>query len=364
MKRRKTVLSVFFCALVLFPAALLPVSGYSAEAYCLIEKESRAAVSEKNADRRLPMASTTKLMTALVALENADPSDRVPIPKEAVGVEGSSVSLREGEVLSLGELLAALLLESANDAASAIAVHLAGSIPAFAEMMNEKAREIGLSDTHFRNPHGLDEEGHYTTARDLAVLLAECLENETLAGLIGTKRTSIPLNGEKDGRLLVNHNRLLFSFEGCLGGKTGYTASSGRCLVTAAERDGVSLICATINAPDDWNDQKALYEAGFPLFEHVVLAREGDIGYVIPLVGGEKDSVFLTNPDRIEATLSKSGGKITHSVEVGRFYYAPVKRGEVLGKITFFLDGKEIGMSFLSARETIAAEKKGRKKAP
>ncbi|MBE6565051.1 MAG: D-alanyl-D-alanine carboxypeptidase [Ruminococcaceae bacterium] len=346
MKANKIILSLFLTGALLLPA--LPVSALSAEAYVLMEAESGGIVCEKQADKRLPMASTTKIMTALVAMEAMPLDEKVRIPKEAVGIEGSSVYLKEGEVLTLEELLYALLLASANDAAEAIAIAVAGSVSAFAERMNRRAEELGLTDTHFTNPHGLFDEAHYTTARELAAIAREALENEDFARIVSSGRASIP--GSDGGkRFLVNHNRLLKSCEGCIGVKTGFTKKSGRCLVSAAEREGVRLIAVTLNAPDDWNDHACLFEEGFACYEHMLLAREGDIGFVMRSVGGERDTVSFSNADRIEATLRKEGKNITCRVEKRPFYYAPIAKGEVLGRVIFYNNGSPIGESLLTA---------------
>ena len=210
----------------------LPVSAESA---ILIEAKTGTALYEKKADERLPMASTTKIMTALVALELAPPETVVTVPREAVGTEGSSVYLFEGEQLTLEQLLYALLLASANDAAVAIACGTAGSVEAFAGKMNEKAASLGLRNTHFVNPHGLDDPDHYTSARDLAVIARAALEVPLIRKAVSTQKITIPHNAEDGVRLLVNHNKLLRTYDGAIGVKTGFTKRSGRCLVSAAE---------------------------------------------------------------------------------------------------------------------------------
>ena len=187
---------------------------------------------EQNADKRRGPASTTKIMTALVAAEKMPLSTKVTIPKEAVGIEGSSVYLTEGEVFTLEELLCCTLLESANDAATAVAIAVGGSIEEFAALMNEKCKELGLTDTHFTNPHGLDHDEHYATARELGVIAAAALENEALKKIFSTYKMTVSAP-EGGSRLLINHNRLLKSIEGCIGVKTGYTKSNGRCLVSS-----------------------------------------------------------------------------------------------------------------------------------
>jgi D-alanyl-D-alanine carboxypeptidase len=244
---------------VIYPDALdtlqsvsgTPSPSVSARSAIVVEAETGRVIWAKNAHVSLPMASTTKIMTALVALENADPEKTVSIPPDAVGVEGSSVYLYEDERLRLEDLLYAMLLESANDAAAAIAIEVGGSIEGFSEMMNAKAEELGLERTSFANPHGLDDPEHYTTAAELARIAVAAMKNESFCNIVSTYKKTIPLNETEGVRLLINHNKMLSRYDGAVGIKTGYTKKSGRCLVSAAERDHVKLICVTLNAPDD-----------------------------------------------------------------------------------------------------------------
>lgn len=310
----------------------------SAQSAILIEAEGGDVVYAKNADTPLPMASTTKLMTALVALSLAAPDTVIRTDARAVGVEGSSIYLIEGEELTLEQLLYALLLESANDAAASIAIGLSGSVEAFSDEMNRMARKMGLTNTHFTNPHGLDDEAHYTTARELAIIARAALENELIRTVVSTYKATIPHASLETGRLLVNHNKLLRTYEGCIGMKTGYTKRSGRSLVSAAERDGVRLIAVTINAPDDWRDHTAMLDHGFSLYQSVVLCEKGALQYSLPLVGGLQRSVLLKNTDAVRLTLPITAGEITQVVECRRFEYAPVLKGGVYGYVHYRCD--------------------------
>ena len=220
-------------------AEAIDYPSVSAEAAILIEADSGEIIYSKNENTRMPMASTTKIATALTALTIAEASTSITIPNEAVGVEGSSIYLVEGESLTLEQLLYALLLESANDVAVAIAVGLSGSVGAFADQMNFVVHELALKNTHFVNPHGLDDEEHYTTAYELACLAQYALQNTLIRTIVGTRKHTIPHPGDVGARLLINHNKLLRLYDGCIGVKTGFTKRSGRCLVSAAERDGV-----------------------------------------------------------------------------------------------------------------------------
>ncbi|MBE6598410.1 MAG: D-alanyl-D-alanine carboxypeptidase [Ruminococcaceae bacterium] len=299
-------------------------------------------IMSKNADKRLPMASTTKIMTALVAIESGDITREVRIDRRACGVEGSSVYLTEGEVLTLEDLLYALMLESANDAAAAIACEVGGGIAEFAEMMNRTAEKLGLWDTHFMNPHGLDDPEHYTTASDLARLTDYALRNETFAKIVSTYKKTIPLHGDEGVRLLLNHNRLLKQYDDVIGVKTGFTKRSGRCLVSAARRDDFTVVAVTLNAPDDWKDHRAMQEYGFSLYTRRTLAKEGGITAEIACPTAENGIVTLTNREALVLCLPRDG-EITYYVEAPHFVFPPVCEGEVLGRAVFCCDGREIG---------------------
>ena len=318
--------------------ASLPVAftGVNARGAVLIEAGSGAVVFGQNQNARLPMASTTKIMTALVALEALPLDTPVKITAASVGVEGSSIYLVEGEVLTLEQLLYALLLESANDAASAIAVAVSGSVESFAERMNRKAAELGLTDTHFVNPHGLDHEDHYTTAYELAMIARAALENETFRAICATKRKTIPLHGTEGVRLLLNHNKLLDSYEGCIGVKTGFTKKTGRCLVSAAERGGVTLIAVTLGAPDDWRDHTAMLDYGFGLYKTVPLCEAGFFSAPLWLISGTQEYVMAENTDALAVTLRRDHGPIRCVVELPRFEFAPVQAGQTVGQLRFF----------------------------
>ncbi|MBQ8849236.1 MAG: D-alanyl-D-alanine carboxypeptidase [Clostridia bacterium] len=321
-------------------AAIAVSASVSAESAILIDADSGEVFCEKNADAPMGMASTTKLMTALTALRLGEPDRRISIPAEAVGVEGSSVYLIEGEVLTLEELLYALLLSSANDAAVAIAVSLSGSISAFAEEMNAYAAELGLKSTHFTNPHGLYDEEHYTTARELAVISAEALRSELISEIVSAQKTTIPHDGVADKRLLVNHNKMLKSYDGAIGMKTGFTKKTGRCLVSAARRDGLTLIAVTLNAPDDWRDHTALLDYGFENYERRIFYTAGAFSYALPLSDGESESVILTNTEPLALTVRKGASDVEIRVEAPfRFAVGDTKKGDLFGSVTLSVDG-------------------------
>lgn len=334
-----------------------------ATAAVLIEAESGDVIWAQNAQQSLPMASTTKIMTALVALETASPEQMICVDPAAVGAEGSSVYLAAGEELTLEQLLYALLLESANDAALAIAIGLCGSVEAFADRMNQRATEMGLQNTHFVNPHGLDDKAHYTTAHELALITREALKNPTLARIVSTRRASIPHADDPEGRLLINHNKLLRSYPDCIGVKTGYTTRSGRCLVSAAARDGVTLIAVTLNASSDWQTHADMLDYGFSRYHAVLLADADCYRTTLPIVGGTRDGILLSNVDALSVTLPKGHGSIRSTVEAPHFLYAPTVAGETVGTARFYCDtdgdGQEelIGSLPLIACETVAQAK-------
>jgi len=330
----------------------------SAKSAILIEAQSGEVVFSKNADTRLPMASTTKIMTALVAIENCDITKTVSVSPDAVGDEGSSVYLYPEEKLTVEDLLYAMLLESANDAATAIAIEVGGDIEGFAEMMNKKALDMGLSNTHFENPHGLDGDAHYTTAHELALIAREAMSNEAFRKIVSTYKKTIPLNETQGVRLLINHNKLLKSYEGAIGVKTGFTKKSGRCLVSAAERDGLTFIAVTLGAPDDWRDHSCMLDYGYSLYEARELCDIGSFSYVMPVSGGESDHVMLENTSKVALILPRGYGEVKCVVELPRFCLAPVNEGEIVGRLVYYLDGEEIAESSIIAKTTVKSQAK------
>ena len=338
----------------------------SAQSAILLEGKCGYVIQEKAAHQRMPMASTTKIMTALVALDTADPTQIITVSPEAVGVEGSSIYLQAGEELTLEELLYALLLESANDAAVAIAIGIAGSVEAFAEQMNQKAAELGLKDTHFVNPHGLDHAEHYTTAYELALLTRYALQNQAFRTIVSTRKTTIPHASTNSARLLVNHNKMLRMYEDCIGVKTGFTKKSGRCLVSAAERDGVLLIAVTLNAPNDWSDHAALFDYGFTQYTSVELCLAEEFLFPVSVVGGAESYVMVGNAASAHAVLPSNHAPILTTVEAPRFLYAGIESGEVLGRVVFKCDiegnGNPVCIGSVDLTARYGIEQKAKKK--
>ena len=306
----------------------------SAKAAILMHADSGRVLYEKNADEHMLIASTTKIMTAIVMLEHCELDDLVEVDSRSAGIEGSSMYLKAGESYTVEDLLYGLLLVSGNDAASALALHVADSMEEFAELMNAKAAELGMTESSFKNAHGLDEEGHYSTARDMAKLAAYCMGNEDFARIAGTVSHTV---GEQT---LVNHNRLLREYDGCLGLKTGYTMAAGRTLVTCAERDGARYVCVTLNDPDDWDDHKALYDWAFANYSFAEVIPAG-LSYEVPLISGAE----MTAPAETEGAayaLIQNGESYDMELELPAFAFAPISEGERAGRAVACSDGQEI----------------------
>ena len=352
-----------FCICVILAIAELPVCAKevdtSAAAFVLYCADNGKVLLSANEDRRLPMASTTKIMTTLLTLEAAAEENRVVEFTDEMTAEGSSMYLRKGEKVRLYDLAVGMMMQSGNDAANAAAIGIAGSIEGFSALMNEKAREIGMSDTHFVTPSGLDDEAHYSTAHDMALLMTYALNNDDFAYL--TAQTSMEVHFVYPADRFVtypNHNKLLRLYDACVGGKTGYTDQSGRCLVTAAKRDDITLVAVTLDDPDDWDDHIALYDYGFENYTAVQPAAEG---CALPVMGGVGDSVSLYSDDSQLLVIPKdSGDHIKTQTFLPPFAYAPVEEGDIAGKIVYTLDGNVIGERPLYYSESVAYDNRKR----
>lgn len=291
---KKTV-AILLCSIFLWSATTIKTHAQnSAKAAITIEAQTGISLYEKNADEQLPMASTTKIMTALVALENADINQTFTVSETACKVEGTQIGLLAGDQISLNDLLHMLMMKSANDAAQTIAENISGSLEAFAELMNERAKQMGLTHTHFENPHGLPSDNHYTTARELALIAAEALKNDTFAQIVSTKKKKLDYHG----LVIENSNRLLSSYEYTTGVKTGFTKAAGRCLVTSAKKDGVTLINVTLNDGNDWQDHTEMFEEGFRRVSSYTLYEAGQYSITVPVLNGTHPARF-TNPEPV-----------------------------------------------------------------
>ena len=336
-------------AALLAAALVFPCQALSAENAILLDAQTGRVLYEKQADKQSLIASTTKIMTALVVCEQTNVLDRVRIPQEAVGIEGSSMYLKTGEVMTVQDLLYGLMLHSGNDAAVALAIYCGGTVEGFAELMNDKAHRLGMHNTHFVNPNGLDAPGHYSTARDMAKLAAYAMENPIFAKTVSTKTVKAA------DRTLTNHNKLLWSLNGAEGVKTGYTKAAGRILVSSCKRDGRRLIAVTMNDRNDWQDHKQLMEGGFADFSVRQLITAGECLGTAQVMSGEKETVqllaaedfsyALTQREQPELVLPKPD-----------FAYAPVVYGQEAGFAYVCLKGKAIGKIPLVYGETVEME--------
>ena len=325
-------------------------SASSAESAILIEAETGAVISEKNADERRAMASTTKIMTAILTIEAGDLDKEFTVDSYAIMVEGTSMGLQEGDRVSRRDLLYGILLPSGNDAANAAAVSVGGSIPAFVKMMNEKAEVLGLSNTHFVTPSGLDADGHYTTARDLAALAAYAMKNETFREIVSSKSKKLEFGNPPYPRTLYNSNKMLSNYDGAIGIKTGFTDNARRCLVSAAERNGVTLIAVTLNAPDDWNDHTKMLDYGFSVVKNYPL-ETGCTAQTAVVGSGRSVGVFAESSEL--SLTPENRQKLERRVVLPRMVYGGVKQGQKLGELQFLLGGKVVKTVPLLARETV-----------
>ena len=334
----------------------LPVNAHAitAEKAIVMDGTTGQVLYEKDADERSLIASTTKIMTALVVCEQCNVLDRVRIPKEAVGIEGSSMYLQEGEILTVQELLYGLMLSSGNDAATALAIYCGGTVEGFAEMMNDKARTLGLWDTHFVNPHGLDALEHYATARDLAVLACYAMDNPIFEQTVSTKNVRV---GQ---RSLKNHNKLLWQVEGADGVKTGYTKAAGRILVSSATRDGRRVVSVTINDPNDWQDHAELINRAFSDYGVRKVVRAGDVLGTVEVLGGVKKKVKLIATEDFSYAM-RDGEKCEFLVPGSGFVYAPIAENGEAGFVYVTIGGKAVGKVSVCYAMTIEQAKMPRK---
>ena len=336
-------------AAILAAALVFPCKAISADSAILLDAQTGRVLYEKQADKQSLIASTTKIMTALVVCEQTNVLDRVRIPQEAVGIEGSSMYLKAGEVMTVQELLYGMMLHSGNDAAVALAIYCGGTVEGFAELMNDKAHRLGMHNTHFVNPNGLDAPGHYSTARDMAKLAAYAMNNPIFAKTVSTKSVKAA------SRTLTNHNKLLWSLDGADGVKTGYTKAAGRILVSSCNRQGRRLIAVTMNDRNDWQDHKQLMDSGYADFSVRQLVTAGECLGTAQVISGEKATVqLLAAADFSYALLTGEEPEVVLS-QPG-FAYAPVARGQAAGYAYVCINGKSVGKIPLVYGETVETE--------
>lgn len=364
--RKILAVSTALCCLVFvrFPSAYAEDIDVSAKAAVVISADTGEIVYSKNSDQKLPMASTTKIMTALICLESGDLYTPFTVNSDAIHVEGSSMGLQEGDTVTKYALACGMLLPSGNDGANAAAVEIAGSIEAFADIMNDRAEDMGLTKTYFVTPSGLEGEGHGSSARDMAILAAEALKNETFREICSSETLKLEYGNPPYTRWLKNTNKLLTLYSGTYGVKTGFTDEAGRCLVSACERDGKRLICVTLNAPDDWNDHMKLYDSSFSKVKSVSAIIPQEMSAAV--AGSDNDFIRLTVGDNVEdfTVLSMSPESFEYTVAAPPFVYAPIREGDEAAELIISFEGRELRRIPLYAAENADykyAEKKEKK---
>lgn len=325
----------------------------SAQSCILMEAVTGEILYEKQAYEQRPMASTTKIMSTLLCIESGDLDTEFVVDSDAIHVEGSSMGLVEGDTVTKRALCYGMLLPSGNDAAGATAVKIAGSYEAFADLMNAKAQELGMTQTHFVTPSGLHDDDHYSTAYDMAILTAAALQNETFREICGQSQAQVCFGDPPYERWLTNSNKLLTMDETVIGVKTGFTDEAGRCLVSACERNGITLICVTLNDKNDWDDHLSLYDYGFSQLQPTEVTMPQD--WQLPVAGGETQSVSVHAEENLTVgTRDGAVPELEYQLETEPFLYAPVTAGQRVGTWTALLNGREVAGGSLCAMQDAA----------
>ena len=352
----KKIISVILTLVLLFTLNIFASAEnaleISAKSAVVISADTCEVVYSKNMNEQLPMASTTKIMSSVIALEYGAVDEMQKVTTDMITVEGSSIGLLDGDEISLKTLIKGMLLESGNDAANAVAHIVGGNIPDFVKMMNNKAKEIGMYSTSFETPSGLDGENHYSTAFDMAVLGAYAIKNPEFRSICEDEGDVVYYGNPPYRRVFTNHNKLLNLYEGAFGIKTGFTKKSGRCLVSAVCKDGKTLVAVTLNAPNDWNDHIKMYDYAFKKVNKIQLTEDlSDIK--LKIVGGTKNFIdveMLTIP---QYTTVENNFEYIDKIYIKQFEYAPVKKGDVVGKIEFYHNNIKIYDIPICASETV-----------
>ena len=319
----------------------------------LMDAKTKRVLFSQNAHAKLPMASTTKIMTALLALENCALDTVVTVPKEAYAMEGSSMYLNNGEKIKIEDLLYGLMLSSGNDAAVTLAIHIGGSLEGFAQLMNNRASELGCTNTNFVTPNGLHDDAHYTSAYDLALIASTAMQNPDFRKIVSAKYWKTT-SGDVT-RTLKNKNKILWQYEGGNGIKTGFTKASGRCLAFSAERDGNTIVGIVLNCPNMWNDAKAMLDYGFREYTWKPFAKAGDPIATLAVEKGMKNSLEIRAKDDILIPLrnDEQESAVTLKVVSPRSIASPVYAGQAVGMLEAWGDGKLLKAVPLVASETI-----------
>ncbi len=330
-------------------AFALGADDLSAASAALMCVQTGEVLYQKNARERRSMASTTKIMTSLLALEENTPDRVIKVKDSMLNVEGTSMGLLPGDTVTLEGLIYGMLLQSGNDAANVTAISLGGNVENFVKKMNLRAKEIGMNDTNFVTPSGLDDDEHYSTAYDMALLGCEAVKNSEFLNICSKKSESVSYGNPPYKRTLSNHNRLLRIYDGAVGVKTGFTKKSGRCLVSCAQRNGVMLVAVTLSAPGDWSDHRKMLDYGFSLIKGETVSP--DLSKIkIPITGGTKGDISLKCGN---VTLcAEDISNIKTKLYFEHFLYAPVKEGAVVGRVDYILSDKVIASAPITAGES------------
>ncbi|MPM55616.1 D-alanyl-D-alanine carboxypeptidase DacB [bioreactor metagenome] len=351
---------LFYILLLLL---ILPLKGMAApgnppvvtaKSAIVIEASTGKVLYAKDSEQRRYPASTTKIMTLIVALEHGNLEDTVTASAHAASTEGSSLWLTEGEQLKLKDMLYGIMLVSGNDATVAVAEHISGALPKFAQLMTEKARAIGATSTSFTNSSGLPDPNHYSTAHDLAKITAYGYKNPMFAQIVGTKAIIIPWPGKDHDRELFNENRMLWLYEGGNGVKTGYTEAAGRCLVSAANRNGIQLITVVLDSDHMWEDSIALLDYGFENIAPKIIFNQGDILKTVKVANGKSGNIKLLVNTNIIAPISEADkDEFRTEIDAPVKVEAPIKAGQTLGKVKLIYKDVEVGSADLVAAESV-----------
>ena len=347
MKRVVCFIAIFCIFALSFCVKALSTSAKSA---ILINADTGEVIYSQNANEKLPMASTTKIMTALLLCEEGNMEKGITVTPQMVKVEGTSMGLLGGDKVTYKALLYGMLLASGNDAANVTAYALGGTIDGFVNMMNQRAKELGLNNTHFETPSGLDGDEHYTTAEDLANLARVCMDNPLFKEAASTKAITLEYGNPPYRRTLTNHNKLLKIFEGAVGVKTGFTKKAGRCLVSCAEREGKRVIAVTLKDPNDWEDHINLLNYGLEKVKTTVITPE-KTDFSISVISSQNQSVEVKIEEYTVSSLDTSG--FSCEVNLPTFLYAPVKEGDVIGSVVYYKNKTQIARRDIKASQNI-----------
>ncbi len=349
----KKLITLLFMSILLFSQDPSHAQGLnlSAQSYILMDESGGRVLVEKNAHTKMPMASTTKIMTALLALENSKLDDQILIDERSIDIEGSSIYLKNKERISMKDLLYGLMLNSGNDSAVAIANHICEDEEEFVNLMNQRARSLNALNTHFTNPHGLSHDDHYSTAYDLALITREALKHEMFREIVGSK--SYKSNRKQDA-YFVNKNMTLWEYPGGDGVKTGYTRAAGRCLVSTAQREGMRLIAVSLNAPDWFKDNYALLDYGFENYKPYTIYNRGQLMGKIQVGDDAVDLNLVAEKDLIYPLNQEETQSVKVSISPFKDIDLPIEKGQTLGKIETYLDGVLVKSDNLVAQKRVS----------